>query len=141
MLRLALILALLTSPAVASIQYNADGTALFVSDADPAVTQLEPAGKTTAQISADYVTFQGTWPLAWWQATQLANAYNYMNNFVNWPQFFDGGTLTTITAANVGNFLASAINNYRTIKKNIQNATTSAQVIVIDVTAGYPSNP
>jgi hypothetical protein len=123
-----------------SINYQRNGTALFVSDADPTVTQLE-TGKTPAQIAADYVIFQATWPLAYWQRQRLADNYSYMTQFVNWVNFFDGGTITTVTAANVGSFIASAINNYRTKKASINAATTSAQVIAIDVTTGYPANP
>jgi hypothetical protein len=135
------IVAGLVSPAYASINYQGNGTVLFVSDANPAVTQLEAAGKTQVQIAADYATFQATWPLAWWQAQQQAANFAYLSTFFNFVNFIDGGTLTTLTGTQVGNFIASCANNYRSKKAAIAAATTSAQVIAIDVTSGYPANP
>lgn len=124
-----------------SIMQNTDGSRLFISDADPNVTSLDAAGKTDAQYAADYVTFQGTWPLAWWKAQRLADNLNYMTGFVNWPNFIDNGTVTTVSAAAVGNFIAAVANNYRTKRNSINAAATSAACIAIDVSTGYPANP
>ena len=61
-----------------SLQYNRDGSVLFISEADRHVTQLEAAGKTQAQIDADYATFEATWPLAYWQAQRQADNFAYL---------------------------------------------------------------
>jgi hypothetical protein len=124
-----------------SKKYNRDGTVLFISDANPAVTQTEPAGLTNLQIDAAYNTFQQTWPLAYWQGVWQANNYAFLNQFFNFINFIDGGTLTTLTGTQVGTFIASCANNYRAKKAAIAAATTVAQVFAIDVTAGYPTNP
>lgn len=124
-----------------SIFYRADGTVLFQSDANPAVTQVESVGKTQAQITADYITFQGTWPLPWCQTYQLAALLAYLQNYLNLANFVDGGSSTGVTGTNVGSFLASLTNNYRTKKQAIQNASTSAQVWAVDFTTGWPANP
>ena len=124
-----------------SIQYQRDGTVLFVSEANPTVTQLEAAGKTQAQIDADYATFEATWPLAYWKTQRQADNFAFLSTFFNFVNFIDGGTLTTLTGTQVGTFIASCANNYRTKKAAIAAATTSAQVLAIDVTTGYPSNP
>lgn len=124
-----------------SFSINRDGTILFVSDANPAVTQLEAAGKTQAQYDADYAAFQATWPLAWWKAAKLAEHLAYLQSFLNLANFVDAGTLTTVTGTQFSNFMASLTDNYRTKKASIIAATTSAQVIAIDVTSGYPANP
>jgi hypothetical protein len=56
-------------------------------------------------------------------------------------KFIRGGTATTITATNVGNFLAQITNNYRTLRAQIAAASTVAIVQAIDITAGWPANP
>jgi hypothetical protein len=124
-----------------SIQLNRDGTILFISDADGLTTQLEPAGQTGAQITAAYATFQGTWSLAWWKITQQQNNLAYLQAYLNLANFVDGGASQTVSGTAVANFLASLTNNYRSKKAAIAAATTSTQVMAIDVTSGYPSNP
>jgi hypothetical protein len=122
-------------------QTNLDGTVLFISDADPAVTQLEAAGKTPDQLEVDYIIFKRTWPLAWCKTCQLAALLAYLQNYLNLSNFVDGGTATNVTGTGVGTFLADLTNNYRTKKQAIQNATTSAQVWAVDFQTGWPSNP
>ena len=56
-------------------------------------------------------------------------------------KFIRGGTSTSITATNVGNFLAQITNNYRSLRASIANATTVAAVQAISITSGWPANP
>jgi hypothetical protein len=53
----------------------------------------------------------------------------------------DGGTVQTVTAAQFGNFCASAINVYRAKKAAIQAATNAAELNAVDLTTGWPGNP
>lgn len=53
----------------------------------------------------------------------------------------DAGTLQTVTAAQFGNFCASAINTYRAKKAAIQAATSAAELNAVDLSTGWPSNP
>lgn len=55
--------------------------------------------------------------------------------------FIRGGTATNVTAANVGTFLATIINNYRTLRASIANATNVAAVDAINIASGWPNNP
>jgi hypothetical protein len=56
-------------------------------------------------------------------------------------KFIRGGTATTITAANVGTFLATITNNYRSLRAQIAAASTLATLNAININSGWPSNP
>lgn len=55
--------------------------------------------------------------------------------------FIKSGTSTAITAANVGTFLATITNNYRSLRAQIANASTLAILNAININSGWPSNP
>lgn len=55
--------------------------------------------------------------------------------------FIQAGTLTTVTGTQVANFIASAANNYRTIRQTINNAPSIAEVEAVVLTSGWPANP
>lgn len=56
-------------------------------------------------------------------------------------KFIRGGTATNITAANVGTFLATITNNYRSLRASIANAANVAAVNAININSGWPVNP
>ena len=56
-------------------------------------------------------------------------------------KFIRGGTATGITAAQVGTFLATITNNYRTLRASIANAANVAAVNAVNIAAGWPANP
>ena len=56
-------------------------------------------------------------------------------------KFIRGGTATTVTAAQVGTFLATITNNYRTLRASITAASTVAAVAAVNIASGWPSNP
>lgn len=56
-------------------------------------------------------------------------------------KFIRAGTATNITAANVGTFLATITNNYRSLRAQIAAASTVAAVQAINIASGWPSNP
>lgn len=56
-------------------------------------------------------------------------------------KFIRGGSAVNITAANVGTFIATITNNYRTLRASITAAATVAAVNAINVNGGWPSNP
>ena len=56
-------------------------------------------------------------------------------------KFIRGGTVATITATQVGTFLAQIANNYRALRASIAAATTVAQVNAINPAGGWPTNP
>lgn len=124
-----------------SQRVNHDGTITFYADDGVTAPTTIAAGQTGAQVQTAYVTYQGTWNFALFQALQLAAAFAYMRDYVSMAALIDGGTSTSVTATQFGTFWASVANNYRTIKASIQAATTSAQVAAISITAGYPANP
>jgi hypothetical protein len=55
--------------------------------------------------------------------------------------FIRDGTITTVTGANVGNYLAQITNNYRSLRSQIANAASVAAVNAINLNQGWPSNP
>lgn len=56
-------------------------------------------------------------------------------------KFIRGGTSTSITATNVGTFLATITNNYRSLRAQISTASTLAILNGINISSGWPSNP
>lgn len=66
---------------------------------------------------------------------------DFFNAHFDLAAFIRGGTATGITAANVGTFLATITNNYRTLRASIAAASTVAVVNVINVNSGWPANP
>ena len=55
--------------------------------------------------------------------------------------FIRAGTATGITATQVGTFLATITNNYRSLRAAIANAATVAAVNAVNIAAGWPANP
>jgi hypothetical protein len=62
------------------------------------------------------------------------------NNF-DLKAFIRGGTSTLISGVNVGVFLATIANNYRTLRASIANAGSVATVNAININSGWPANP
>lgn len=56
-------------------------------------------------------------------------------------KFIRAGTSSTITAANVGAFLAQTTNNYRSLRAQIAAGATVAIVDAININNGWPANP
>ena len=55
--------------------------------------------------------------------------------------FIRAGTAVAITGTQVGTFLATITNNYRTLRASIANAATVAAVNAINPSSGWPANP
>lgn len=77
-----------------------------------------------------------------WSKTQKQTALDTLfdANF-DLAKFIRAGTLTTVTAAQFGTFLATITNNYRSLRAQIATASTVAAVNAINVSSGWPSNP
>lgn len=71
---------------------------------------------------------------------QVALLALFTQNF-NLAQFIINGTAATITATQVGTFLATITNNFRSLRASIAAATTVSQLNAININAGWPSNP
>ncbi len=124
-----------------SVNYQRDGTVLFISDVDPTVTQLEPANKTPSQIIADYAAFQATWPLTWWKSSRQGDLDTLLDANFDLKAFIRAGMATNVTAAGVGTFLATICNNYRSLRAQISAAVTIADIQSININSGWPANP
>jgi len=93
-------------------------------------------------VTAAFATFAGTnLGLQAWQAQQQLALDTFFNDHFDLAKFIQQGTATTVTAANVGTFLATITNNYRSLKSQIAAATSILQVQGINVNTGWPSNP
>ena len=79
--------------------------------------------------------------LAWWKAQHQEALDALFDANFDLAKFIRVGTATGITATNVGNFLATITNNYRTLRANIAAAKTVADVQAIIITSGWPANP
>lgn len=124
-----------------SIHYNANGTVLFTSDADPSVTQLQTAGQTQAAIDTAYAAFKATWPIAWLRAEKQADFDSYFDASFDIKAYIRAGTVTTVTGTQAGNFLAAITDNYRTLRASIASAANASTLNAINYTTGWPANP
>lgn len=82
----------------------------------------------------------GQWLVAAKAQKQTVLDEQFDNKF-DLAKFIRGGNSTTITANNVGTFLATITNNYRSLRASIAAAATVDAVVAIDLTAGWPGNP
>lgn len=62
------------------------------------------------------------------------------DNF-DFVKFIRAGSSTSITGNNIGNFLATITNNYRTKRAAITAATTQADLDAVNLATGWPNNP
>ena len=76
-----------------------------------------------------------------WQSQKKEQLDIFFDKNFDLAKFIKTGTVSTITGAQIGTFLAQMTNNYRTLKSNIASAATIPAVQAIDVTSGWPSNP
>src|SRR5579859_7126010 len=95
-----------------SISTNRDGT-LTVGCSSNGQTVTLAAGSTYAQCFAAYETIA---PLAEGQAWMQVQLDLLLDNNFDLKQFIRAGQLTTVTATNVGTFLATICDNYRTLR-------------------------
>jgi hypothetical protein len=79
--------------------------------------------------------------LATHKATKQAALDTLFSANFDLASFIRSGTNAAVTAAQVGTFLATITNNYRTLKASIANAATAAAADAIVVTGGWPANP
>lgn len=79
--------------------------------------------------------------LTYWKAQRQAVLDDQFDQHFDLAKFIRGGTVTTVTAAQVGSFLATITNNYRSLRASIASASTVAAVQAINIAGGWPSNP
>ena len=116
------------SAAAAGISWTIRPDGLHVSDVDAANALISTYSGSAAQ-------------LAWIKAQKQAALDAAFDTNFDLAKFIRGGTATTITATNVGNFLATITNNYRALRASIASAATVAAVNAININSGWPSNP
>lgn len=120
-----------------SITTNRDGT-LTIGCASSGNTTVLAGNSTYAQCLAAY---QALAPFSECQAWLQSQLDALLDNNFDLKAFIRAGTATSITGTNVGTFLATICNNYRTLRASIAAATTVAQLNAININAGWPSNP
>ena len=101
---------------------------LHVSDMGTATTALSNYAGSAAQLA--FVKTQ--------KQTALDAVFDA--NF-DLSKFIRGGASTNITAANVGTFLATITNNYRSLRASISGAANVSAVNAININSGWPANP
>jgi hypothetical protein len=110
--------------------------------------------QTLSQLQENYATMSAAQLVALYTAA-VAVPYTVsdlqlillfaLNVFLNangqLPVMIAAGSSTSLTGTQFGTFLATAANNYRTLRAAINAATTVTQLNAINVLAGWPSNP
>lgn len=102
---------------------------ILVGDAVLALTGQESVGDDTTNI------------LGYAKAAKQAALDAFLDANFDFKAFIRAGTITTLTGAQVGTFIASISNNYRTIRANIAAAGTVGAVNAISINSGWPANP
>jgi hypothetical protein len=92
-------------------------------------------------FAAAVTTWNNSLTLSQWQAIWQSNLDIFLDQFMNLNAFIRAGTLTNVTGTQVGNFLATICNNYRTLRASIAAAATPAAVQAININSGWPANP
>lgn len=95
-----------------------------------------------AAVSALLASYAGSpGQLAWAKRVKQAALDDQFDQHFDLAKFIRGGTVATVTAAQVGSFLATITNNYRSLRTSIAAASTVAAVQAINIAGGWPSNP
>lgn len=93
-------------------------------------------------VTAAFASFAGSASeLSYWKTQQQAALDALFDANFDLAKFIRGGNATGITATNVGTFIATITNNYRTLRTSIAAAANVAAVQAINVNSGWPSNP
>ena len=101
---------------------------------------LVAAAKARQQANANaQAAYNAT--LAGAKVVAQANLDTFFDLNFDLKAFIRAGQNTAVTAAGVGNFLATITNNYRSLRAQINAATTVVQVQAININSGWPSNP
>ena len=79
--------------------------------------------------------------LGYWQRRRLAEAAAEYLRRIDPLVTADGATDTTVTAATLGGYQASCVNNYRTLKAQIAAAPTASGLQAISPLSGWPAFP
>ena len=75
------------------------------------------------------------------KATKQAALDALLDQNFDFKAFIRAGTATGITGANIGTFLATITNNYRTLRSAIASASTVQNVQAVNINSGWPNNP
>lgn len=105
----------------------------------------EPSGWLVDDVTAVQAIINaysgGAGELTYWRNLWQTHLDAEFDQHFDLAKFIRGGTVTTVTATNVGSFLAQITNNYRSLRAQIAAAATVAAVQAISITSGWPSNP
>lgn len=113
------------------------GFSTFVSRGPDGVNVSDVA--TVNAVLASYAG--GSAQLAFNKAQKQATLDALFDANFDLAKFIRGGNATGITAANVGSFLATITNNYRTLRASIANAADLTALNAINLNSGWPANP
>jgi len=119
------------------------------------VPAIEAAGVVVSCVggvwcASDVPTAQavmaGYAPLAWLKSNYLkTGALDQLqaaaSSAITLFNLIDGGTVTTLTGAQVAAFLAAVANNYRTLRAAIEAAPDATTLAAINIGTGWPANP
>lgn len=83
----------------------------------------------------------GASQLAWSKTQKQVTLDALFDANFDLAKFIRGGAATNITAANVGTFLATITNNYRSLRASIAAAANLTALNAININSGWPSNP
>lgn len=108
------------------------------------VAPAAPAGVDTvtpALTGAESVGDNMANNLAYAQAVKQGALDAFLDANFDFKAFIRAGTTTTLTGAQVGTFIATIANNYRSLRAQIAAASTVAAVNAININSGWPANP
>lgn len=120
-----------------TLNVNRDGTMTIGCQSNSTTTTIA-ANSTASQITTAY---QSVAPVSEGKSDLQTQLDAFLDQLMNFNAFIRAGTSTTVTGTNVGTFLATICNNYRTLRASITAATTWAGLNAININSGWPANP
>lgn len=101
----------------------------------------DPSATPAQQTAAQNVITNFNVPLETARAAKQTALDALLDNNFDLKAFIRAGSSTTVTGTNVGNFLATICDNYRSLRSQIAAAANLTALNSININSGWPSNP
>lgn len=124
----------------------------YVLSSDPTYVAWTKTGSITAPVDSeaslgqtlafyiDSLTTRTSTSLPIQQAIKQAELDKLLITNADVVTMVKGGQNSSTTGTGIANFLSTSTNNYRSLRTQIANATSAAQVQGININAGWPAN-
>jgi hypothetical protein len=117
-----------------------DGLVEALEAAGIIVLREGPVWKVSDPVAARAIA-AGHSPLPAMKRERLARLDEAADARLGLTAIMRAGSSTSVTGAQMSNYLAAATNRYRVLRAAVQNAADATALRAIDFTTGWPNNP